>query len=58
MGRNIDMKLLFEEWEAAGFLESRQLVDGTVEYRMTDKGKRLGGPPSAMTEALVAKMLK
>ena len=56
-GRDIDLEQVVEEWVACGLVEKRRRPDGTVEYCMTDKGKRLGGPPPAITEALFAKPL-
>lgn len=39
-----DLEQVLEEWVACGFMEKRPRPDGIFEYRMTDKGKRLGGP--------------
>ncbi len=35
------LKQVLEEWVDAGLVETHRRPDGTVEYRMTDKGKRL-----------------
>ena len=44
--RDIDLEQVLEEWVARGLAEKRRRPDGTVEYRLTEKGKRLGGPPA------------
>ena len=43
--RDIDLEQVIEEWVSSGLMEKRRRPDGTFEYRMTDKGKRLGAPP-------------
>ncbi len=43
------LKQVLEEWVAAGLVEKRRRPDGTVEYRRTKKGMRLGDTPPLTT---------
>lgn len=43
------LKQVLEEWVDAGFMETRRRPDGTVEYRRTKKGMRLGDTPPLTT---------